>query len=401
MTPADVSIASSGSLAINSAFLPISTANCTLPVDFDERLCPCAPNPCKREPRLEAMMRLYRREPIFGVLENKLLSKLVLRALNVPHTSWRYAALLPPDGDRTKPPIHSEAPWYDRPALLEAIRATSPTHRFVLKPLTDGGSQSVMLMDSERWETRAESLMQRKNSTVEEYLVDQLEKKALNKKNSAWRQQYEHRGCVLEDRYDGDGAAASDPSASSTAASSYELKVFVVFGVPIGIRVYPRSSTGRNLDAEEETVDQLVRTGSDAVVGGRFRCVKADTTAQSRCATAAKWINEAGHVRRLDDWASRIATLYGADWFRLDLFAGDTRRGWKVNEVTYPSHITPPDAVWAHYVSRYADRSSWANVVPAEQVLGKVSATTGIPVSFMRTRATHGMQTHLSVDNPW
>ena len=69
--------------------------------------------------------------------------------------------------------------------------------------------------------------------------------------------------------------------------------------------------------------------------------------------------------------------------------------------VGIPVAHAPPDAVWAHYVSRYADRSSWANVVPAEQVLGKVSATTGIPVSFMRTRATHGMQTHLSVDNPW
>ena len=41
----------------------------------------------------------------------------------------------------------------------------------------------------------------------------------------------------------------------------------------------------------------------------------------------------------LAELAQRLASVYLADWFRLDVFVGHPRLGMRVNEVTYPSHV--------------------------------------------------------------
>lgn len=48
------------------------------------------------------------------------------------------------------------------------------------------------------------------------------------------------------------------------------------------------------------------------------------------------------HTDTLRNMGRKIAQLYGADWFRLDVFAGPD--GWLyINEVTYPSHVFHDD----------------------------------------------------------
>ena len=105
------------------------------------------------------------------------------------------------------------------------------------------------------------------------------------------------------------------------------------------------------------------------------------------CEAASAWINNPQNLARMDSWAMRIASLFGADWFRLDLFAGDARRGWVVNEVTYPSHVTPPDAVWSQYAFRYATHGSWHSV-EAAPIFNRVCSLSGLSATLLRSRST-------------
>jgi hypothetical protein len=367
--------------AVNDAFLPV--VNCSLPDGFEQPLCPVrCRRPCAHDRRIHVAMALYEREAIFGVFENKLLSKLVLRALGVPHTGWRYGALLPINDDRHAAAIHPHVPWYQRTDLIAAI-AAEPDHRFVLKPLTDGGARAVTVMDRTRWERLGRRrAIAGNHSAVAEHLVAHIEKKALCRADSPWSQEFEHRGVLLEERY---GSAADN-------GSTYELKVFVVFGEAVGIVLYPGDDPSRILA-------RLVR---DAGQGGRFRCLpNVDEAASARdpsaCAMASLWINKARNRGRIDEWALRIAQLYGADWYRLDVFAGDEQRGWLVNEITYPSHVEPPPDVWRRYAESYGQRGAGWTSVPADVVLRRVSEASGVPVSFMLTRRDSGR----TIAKPW
>ena len=67
--------------------------------------------------------------------------------------------------------------------------------------------------------------------------------------------------------------------------------------------------------------------------------------------------------------------------------ADDADRRVRVSQVTYPSHLTFPNAVWARYAARYANQSSWSSV-PAGEVLERVRAATGLPEEFLRTRSS-------------
>ena len=364
--------------AVSTAFLPL--VGCSIPEEFEKSTCPprCHGH-CKFKTRLEVQMERYQRGAVFGVLENKLLVKLVLRELRIPHTAWHYGALIPPQrsdhGQAVQ--VHPTVPWYERARLVAAMRAV-PEHRFVLKPLTEGGTIGVTLMDEVRWQRlAASSLNGDGNATAAESLADLIERRSLLKKRSDWNQEYEHRGVILEERYDG-------PSGSSRAADGiFELKTFVVFGVPTSIRLIPQR--GKAMAPKHDA--ELVRDMADASPGSRYRCLPNNsTTMASVCEAATAWINDVRNLRRLDDWAMRIGSAFGADWFRLDIFAGDARRGWVVNEVTSPSHLPFPSIVWTRYARRYADRSSWKSV-PEADILGRISAATGLPATFLTTRS--------------
>lgn len=369
--------------AVNTAFLPLQ-GECTLPEGFTQALCPSkCRRACTYRSRIQVMMERYTSEPIFGVMENKLLMKLVLRALRIPHTAWLYAALVPPTGSTTMPPLHPDVPWYRREDLIDALRATAPAHRFVLKPLTEGGNTGVIVMDRTGWSNTIRNLKKGKkkmngklgpNATVEESLVARLERKSLLRQASTWNQRYEHRGVVLEERYGSDGGVAT-----------YELKAFCVFGVPTGISLFAQGD--RAVDDHPHGL-QLLR---DASGRGPFRCLSTVPHIATRCEAARTWINEESTLARLDVWAMRVATTFAADWFRLDLFAGDPAMGWRVNEVTYPSHLEFPNAVWTHYAKRYANRTGWTTEA-APRVLERVASLANLSSSLVHTRSTARMQ---------
>ena len=54
----------------------------------------------------------------------------------------------------------------------------------------------------------------------------------------------------------------------------------------------------------------------------------------------------------LAELAQRLASVYLADWFRLDVFVGHPRLGMRVNEVTYPSHVRDTCAL-RHWLRQY------------------------------------------------
>lgn len=393
---------SDGTFAVNTAFFPI--AGCTLPHAFAASLCPSSClQPCTVKQRLAVQMELYKREAIFGILENKLLMKLVLRALGIPHTAFYYGALLPPDGvgmnKASARPVHPDVPWYDS-ARLQAAVANVSDHRFVLKPLTEGGTMAVVVMDGTKWD-RLKERRGGSGTDVAAHLVKQLEKKSLSRQRSSWNQLYEHRGVLLEERY---AAPASSLVVTATNApptdGAYELKVFVVFGVPTSIALFPPAAKGALGDPHDGCVELLreeqEQQQPDPSGPGRrrppsllFHCLPYNGNVKwmpAFCKSASAWINEERNLASIDAWSQTLARTIGADWLRLDLFAGDVARGFVVNEVTYPSHHGFPDEVWTRYAKRYANRSSWSTV-PAQQILERVSALAQLPLALVQTRS--------------
>ena len=93
-------------------------------------------------------MRRYRAEPVFGLLENKLLVKRALAALRIPHVAPIYAALA---HDR-HPARWAKAPRYSRRALERAVGGWPgwPSRALVLKAATDGQGKSVHVLDRAR-----------------------------------------------------------------------------------------------------------------------------------------------------------------------------------------------------------------------------------------------------------
>ena len=54
-------------------------------------------------------------------------------------------------------------------------------------------------------------------------------------------------------------------------------------------------------------------------------------------------------------YVARLATFFGADWFRFDYFYGHPQRMLRVNEVSYPSHHTYPSDIRDAWLAAYTD----------------------------------------------
>ena len=96
--------------------------------------------------RVKWQMRRYRSNPTFGLLENKLLSHSLLSNLNVPQLGIYYGAFA-----RKSLGLWPE---YNRTDFISAL-GNNPVvvsnNLFVLKPISDGGSDNVLVMNHERW----------------------------------------------------------------------------------------------------------------------------------------------------------------------------------------------------------------------------------------------------------
>lgn len=177
----------------------------------------CRCKPCER---LKLLMRRYRSQPVFGILENKILIKPVLRALGLPFVEPIYAALA--DGPA------GGWPRYSRAAIIKAIlQRRGGLRDTVFKPATDGmgnhvevfgsksaastnvgGSMATIHQQAEAIATRAEAAISHGGSRTPKY-----------------HQAHAHHGVLLEPRYTTHGQLRH-----------VEYKAIVVFGVVVCVK---------------------------------------------------------------------------------------------------------------------------------------------------------------------
>ena len=321
-------------------------------------------------------MKVYQAGAIFGVLENKILIKVALDILRLPYMPPRYAAL-------ATGPVASVA-RFSQEALERAAMRCCATSAVVLKPVTDGNSKGVRMFPVERsLEDASEETRRERTRRIGDYARNYLN----GSERSAWGQRYEHRGVLLEPVYS---------NATQDKEPVYEIKAHVIFGEPLCVKMHRYSYSSRGKKPVEEMQIEMVRerlgapfTLKESKYSGSPRLIdKPLDEAGTKQATAAalEYINK--RQRKLDKWAAKVAYFFGADWYRLDVFAGDERMGWRVNEVTYPSAYplpvasqsvamhNPCDDVWWQYVKKYYNPNGVGlrelRKLPADGVLTEV-----------------------------
>ena len=385
--------------------------------------------------RVEMQMERYRAEPVFGLLENKLLAKRALAALGVPHLAPIYGALAPDGGGWVG--SHAALGGFSRGAMLAAT-AASPEwagRAVVLKGATDGQSQSVRVFDRASMRkafdayligracpaTRADGVAvsrarrdacrgraishiartsRGRGATNESALIGVLasEAEAFMNSSTPWGQRFEHRGVLVEPRYAAVGARGGGARAPRFVTSSVvELKCAVVVGVVhtilafsmLSLRRERRDAAWEHRERRETGAWTLRRAATRR--GAPFRCENEDADAAAAsgggCARVARLVN--ARVARIDAWSERVARFFGADWLRLDVLVGNEELGMVVNEITYPGHLQGAQGAWAYLVRKYCAQQSgarrdWATL-PSRDVLARIAADIDIPLGFLES----------------
>ena len=344
--------------------------------------------------RRAIQMERYQTHATFGILENKLIIKPLLAALGLPTIRPAHSVLL----------VKQAKAWqedkglqlllqrlqvalglnesYSRTSWLKAAASLTPARTFVLKPITNGGSNAVLLMNQSEWLRRNYTDDQIANA-VESILFGD-DRAALT-----YAQKYEIPGAMLEPRYDflRNGSALS---------GLREMKAIVVFGVPEVVHTQPLPRRRRS---EWCFFHRSQATGAFGMPSSSHR-----THASPICRKDLDLLNRM--QPQLEGWARRVAALFGADWYRLDVLTGNEELGWRINEVTYPSgwpdtapkvlrdaqallrkaHDTPglrsllTNRAWERLRSGYRAReqeagSAGRRVVPEMQVLEQLTST--------------------------
>ena len=179
--------------------------------------------------RLRLQLARWRRAPLFGIIENKLLARTFLSSLRtrVAQAPIIYGAFA------TK----SLGGWpkYDPSQLLLAL---GTQRHFVLKSATNGGGADVLIMTPERW--------QQEGWTAEN--VTQYAERFMCHKDpcafpgvkarwfSEWGQKYEHRGVVVQESIIPMSANGSDLTEDTSL--TFEMKANVAFGQVGSARLY-------------------------------------------------------------------------------------------------------------------------------------------------------------------
>ena len=407
-----------GAFPLNTAFdLNESLKACGFRLDELEQQCSSAtccrcprrsgPNATCRCPvckRVDMMNTRYRSQPVFGVVENKILIKSVLQAMRLPFVEPIFAALA--DGPAGK------WPRFDRTSLVAAVRTHGlrgtvfkvsstrriarphqpfalldpllplcflPSHLTFLilivalvflpflftsfQPATDGMGRHVEVFGREQAPRHDVAMLQQQGQAIAERAEAAISLGGA--RSPRWGQQYSHRGVLLEPRY---GAAASDAEngGRSRTPQHIEYKAVVVFGVPMCVRAVRYHGHGGGMalsTSQRDTVElhrpELAPPGAPFELAAasvtRHHCIASDLTATATSHTNASspsvvWCDAARRIlatmnaarHRLDRIALRVALFFGADWYRLDLLTGHEGQGWRINEVTYPSAFPFP-----------------------------------------------------------
>jgi len=285
--------------------------------------------------RIELMMSRYQTRPIFGIIENKLLAHSLLHALGVPQLPMEYGALA----------RHQLGEWatLDEPKMNAALQRVHAMPRgAVIKAATDGGSANILLLtgfgklpngslqfrvdrhDGTRW---------RRFKWATEAVVSQVHAMLAPGRaapSARWRQRFEHRGVLLQQRY---RCAQHECSGHQLL----ELKVHVVFGrisCFVAERVPVRFDDSIYVSIADDGSLNCWRNET-----GRTR----DASDKFDCANLLPLVT--AQLSRLSDAGANIAAALLADWFRMDLFLGHPQLELRVNEITYPSHILDTGAL--------------------------------------------------------
>jgi len=238
----------------------------------------------------------------------------------------------------------------------------------VLKPATDGGNVGTVLLsgfgalengsliyrvdrhDGQRW--------RRLRWSTEAALSHAAQHLGASAPAGRWAQSYMHRGMLLQARYDcargeckpGELRRQHGLSCGGRGTGCIlEVKAHVVFGrlsciiveqVPVAFNVslYATVSDTGVVDCAES--DGAIAEARGAENGATpFSCLHFARIVQPQ-------------LPALAELAQRLASVYLADWFRLDVFVGHPRLGMRVNEVTYPSHVRDTCAL-RHWLRQY------------------------------------------------
>ena len=272
--------------------------------------------------RLRLMMGAYRGARTFGVLENKLLASSAMSKLGLPSMEVVYGAM-----------AHTalgEWPVYTKEGMASALLAGGygATNGFVVKPASDGTNYGLLLMTAERWN--------RENWTYG--LVCRHVERFLYKPRSSWGQWYEQRGVVVQELYTDDA-----PQSARWPRGLAEMNVLVHLGYPVHMRVMqiPKAASSGCFDVRLH-------------VNGSYECLPS-ATCPDPIPTCLKYGLRFHQVLpEVGAYARRLATFFGADWFRFDYFYGHPRRPIRVNEVSYPSHHTYPPDIRGAWLAAYA-----------------------------------------------
>ena len=238
-------------------------------------------------------------------------------------------------------------PVYSRNGLADALAAGGfgRGRGFVAKPASDGTNFGILVMTPERW--------QRENWTFA--LVSRHVERFLYKERSSWGQWYEQRGVVIQPMYT-DGA----PSGLRWPRGLAEMNVLVHLGRPVHIRVMQvhhltvfhspcsrrahavltpcshRSSSARICVTQIPKVNGAGCFDVRLHENGSHTCLPTSNcpNPQATCERYSLRFSQA--LPQVGTYVRRLATFFGADWFRFDYFWGHPHRMMRINEVRHP-----------------------------------------------------------------
>lgn len=281
--------------------------------------------------RLRVMMSAYRRGRIFGILENKLLSRSVLARLGMPAVPVLYGAFaFTPLG---------EWPQYDRLQMFTALdqHGLGPSRSFVVKPASDGTNFGLLVMSPGRW----------KKENWTHALVARHIERFLFKDRSSWGQWFEQRGVVIQSVYTEDA-----PIGQGWPHGIAEMNVLGSRGETRHMRVLevPKQKGSGCFDV------LISANGSHTCLPPppSSNCPRPLETCRNYTRGLGTFTASVLPLARA--YLKRLSAFFGADWIRLDFFYGHPARMIQINEVSYPSHHTYPTEL----------RQAWAAAYPLQ-----------------------------------
>eukprot|EP00929_Paragymnodinium_shiwhaense_P098331 TRINITY_DN5981_c0_g2_i3.p1 TRINITY_DN5981_c0_g2~~TRINITY_DN5981_c0_g2_i3.p1 ORF type:complete len:339 (-),score=62.05 TRINITY_DN5981_c0_g2_i3:326-1342(-) len=297
------------------------------------------------------MMRQWRNQPIFGLMENKLLASSLLEEFGVPQCDVRYGAFA--HHSLGKWPIYKRSEFKE--ALKEKLSSKRDPYHFVVKSATSGMGKNVLIMTPKRWHD---------NRWRPDVVVSYVEK-FMYKESwwSDWGQKYEHLGVVMQDFFADDKEQCKQPE------PMYEIKAHVVLG---------KFSRGRvaQIGNKKWPVLHLLYAPSRS---NEYKLKIATRRKGKYKQTVDHWkdylkprLERYAVTERMADIAGKITGALKADYWRLDVFWSPCSGEIAVNEITYPSHMVFASSGRAFKELETMYKTQAYKTVPGDRILDRL-----------------------------